>query len=81
MAYHQQRFQKKGPLYYPILKEDEMELGYDNMDLKNLAEIAKKNEVEGLILETHKNWVGKDPIKSLQKSADFMKTELIQSGK
>ena len=58
-----------------------MELGYGNMDWKNLAEIAKKNEVEGLILETHKNWVDKDPIKSLQKSADFMKTELIQSGK
>ena len=72
---------KKGPYITPILKEDEMELGYGNMDLKTLAEIAKKNGVEGVILETHKNWVDKDPIKSLQKSADFMKTELIQSGK
>lgn len=72
---------KKGPYITPILKEEEMELGYGNMDLKTLAEIAKKNGVEGVILETHKNWVDKDPIKSLQKSADFMKTELIQSGK
>jgi hypothetical protein len=48
LAYHQQRFQKKGPLYYPILKEDEMELGYGNMDLKNLAEIAKKTRWKGL---------------------------------
>lgn len=31
--------------------------------------------VEGVILETHKNWVDKDPIKSLQTSADFIKTE------
>lgn len=31
--------------------------------------------VEGVILEIHKNWVDKDPIKSLQTSADFIKTE------
>ena len=71
---------KKGPYITPILKEDEMELGYGNMDLKNLAEIAKKNGVEGVILETHKNWVDKDPIKSLEKSAEFMNAELRQSG-
>ena len=48
---------KKGPYITPILKEEEMELGYGNMDLKTLAEIAKKNGVEGVILETHKNSV------------------------
>lgn len=61
---------RKGPYITPILKEEEMELGYGNMDLKTLAEIAKKNGVEGVILETHKNWVDKDPIKSLQKRQD-----------
>ena len=33
---------QKGPYITPILKEDEMELGYGNMDLKSLVEIAKK---------------------------------------
>ena len=61
---------RKGPYITPILKEEEMELGYGNMDLKTLAEIAKKNGVEGVILETHKNWADKDPIKSLQKRQD-----------
>ena len=56
----------------PILKEKATELGYGNMDLDTLSAIAIKNGVEGVVLETHKNWVDNDPIKSLQVSAEYM---------
>ncbi|MCM1087872.1 MAG: sugar phosphate isomerase/epimerase [Muribaculaceae bacterium] len=57
----------------PILKSDSMELGYGNMNLEALVEQAKAAGVEAVILESHKNWVDKSPIKSLQLSAEFMK--------
>lgn len=63
----------KGPYMTPILKEDSRELGYGNMDLDGLAEIAMRNGVEGVILESHKNWADKDPVKSLQLSAAYIK--------
>lgn len=63
---------KSGPYMTPILKENATELGYGNMDLDTLSAIAIKNGVEGVILETHKNWVDNDPIKSLQVSAKYM---------
>lgn len=66
---------KSGPYMTPILKENATELGYGNMDLDTLSAIAIKNGVEGVILETHKNWVDKDPIKSLQVSAKYMQEE------
>jgi sugar phosphate isomerase/epimerase len=55
-----------------ILKSDSMELGYGNMNLTGMVEMAKKNGVEAIVLETHKNWVDKSPIKSFQLSAKFM---------
>lgn len=63
---------ESGPYMTPILKENATELGYGNMDLDTLSAIAIANGVEGVILETHKNWVDKNPIKSLQVSADYM---------
>jgi len=63
---------KSGPYMTPILKENATELGYGNMDLDTLSAIAIENGVEGVILETHKNWVDKDPVKSLQVSAAYM---------
>ncbi|WP_284295230.1 sugar phosphate isomerase/epimerase family protein [Leuconostoc litchii] len=63
---------KKGPYITPILSQDSTELGNGNMDLNTLSDIAKQNGVKGVILETHKNWVDGDPIKSIQKSATFM---------
>ncbi|WP_218011299.1 MULTISPECIES: hypothetical protein [unclassified Bacillus (in: firmicutes)] len=57
-----------------ILKSDNMELGYGNMNLKEHIDIAKKNGVEVVILESHKNWVEKSPVKSFQLSAEFMNT-------
>ncbi|MBT2291834.1 sugar phosphate isomerase/epimerase [Paenibacillus albidus] len=65
-------YTKSGPYMTPILKENATELGYGNMDLDTLSAIAIKNGVEGVILETHKNWVDNDPIKSLQVSAEYM---------
>ena len=53
----------------PILKADSMELGDGNMDLDGLWTIALQNGVQDVILESHKNWVDKDPVKSLERSA------------
>lgn len=55
-----------------ILKSDSMELGYGNMNLPKLVEIAKRNGVDAVILESHKNWAEKSPVKSFQISAEFM---------
>jgi len=55
-----------------ILKSDSMELGHGNINLLELVEIAKKIGVEAIILETHKNWVDKSPVKSFQLSAEFL---------
>lgn len=56
----------------PILTSDSMELGWGNMDLATLTEIAKANGIEGVVLESHKNWIDNDPIKSLQRSSEFL---------
>lgn len=61
-----QGYQKSGPYNTPILKEDSMELGYRNMDLETLSKIALENDVEGVVLEKHKNWANGDPIQSIQ---------------
>lgn len=66
----------KGPSMTPILKSDSMELGYGNMNLKELVEQALRVDVDAIILESHKNWVDKSPIKSLQISAEFLHREM-----
>ncbi len=62
---------QKGPAMTPILKADSMELGTGNMDLDGLKEIAVTNGIEAVVLESHKNWIGKDPVKSLELSAQW----------
>lgn len=62
-----------GPSMTPILTSDSMELGYGNMNLAELMEQALSVNVDAVILESHKNWVDKSPIKSLQVSAEFLK--------
>ena len=57
-----------GPAMTPILKSDSMELGDGSMDLEGLLAIAKENGVEAVVLESHKNWVGNDPVRSLERS-------------
>ena len=61
-----------GPYMTPILKCDSMELGTGNMDLDRLWDIALENETESVILESHKNWIDKDPVKSLELSAAWL---------
>ena len=65
---------QKGPAMTPILKADSMELGTGNMDLDGLWEIALANGVEAVVLESHKNWIDKDPVKSLELSARWLNT-------
>lgn len=55
-----------------ILKSDSMELGYGNMNLQAMVETAGRNGAEAVILESHRNWAEKSPIKSFQLSAGFM---------
>ncbi len=61
-----------GPAMTPILKTDSMELGTGNLDLDGLTAIAKENGIEAVILESHRNWIDKSPVKSLQLSAKWL---------
>lgn len=62
-----------GPVMTPILKSDSVELGTGNMDLEGLLAIGKGCGLEALVLESHKNWIQKDPVKSLEMSAGWLK--------
>lgn len=61
----------------PILKSDSMELGYGNMNLEELVKQALDVEVDAIILESHKNWVDRSPVRSLQLSAEFLKQHMV----
>ena len=63
-----------GPAMTPILKADSLELGTGNMDLDGLKEIAVENGIEAVVLESHKNWIDKDPVKSLELSSGWLNT-------
>ena len=63
---------QSGPAMTPILKADSMELGTGNMDLDGMKEIALSNGIEAVVLESHKNWIDKDPVKSLEVSAKWL---------
>ena len=56
----------------PILKTDSVELGTGNMDLEGLWEIAAANGVQSVVLESHKNWIDRDPVRSLETSAEWL---------
>lgn len=62
-----------GPSMTPILKSDSMELGTGNMNLDELMQQALAVPVDAVILESHKNWIEKSPIRSMQVSAEFLK--------
>lgn len=68
-----------GPSMTPIIKSDSMELGYGNMDLESLIRQALSVSVDAVILESHKNWVDRSPIKSLQLSARFLNRYITDS--
>ena len=60
------------PCMTPILKSDSMELGTGSMPLDALCEKAKAAGVEAVILESHRNWIDKSPVKSFQVSAEYL---------
>ena len=61
-----------GPAMTPILKTDSMELGTGNMPLERLAEQAKANGIDAVVLESHRNWIDKSPVKSFEVSAKWL---------
>ncbi len=63
---------RSGPAVTPILKSDSMELGTGNMDLDGMKEIALENGIQGIVLESHRNWIDRDPIRSLELSAQWL---------
>lgn len=63
----------EGSSMTPILKSDSMELGYGNMDLDALMKKAIACGIDAVILESHKNWIDKSPIRSLEVSSEFLK--------
>ena len=69
---------QQGPAMTPILKADSMELGTGNMDLDGLLGAAQENEISGIVLESHKNWIDKDPVKSLELSAAWLRARGLQ---
>lgn len=62
--------------FTPIYKMDSMELGTGTMDLFTLAEQAKENGCEAVILESHRNWIDGSPVKSFQLSAEFLNRQV-----
>ena len=62
----------RGASMTPIQKSDSMELGTGNMPLDKLIAQAKAAGCEAVILESHRNWIDKNPIKSLQLSSKYL---------
>lgn len=65
-------FRQSGPAMTPILQPNSLELGTGNMDLDGLSAIALENGIEAVVLESHKNWIERDPVKSLELSAKWL---------
>jgi histidinol phosphatase-like PHP family hydrolase len=42
-----------------------------------LRAIAVENGIEAVVLESHKNWIEKDPVKSLELSAEWFNENII----
>ncbi len=57
----------------PIVKYDTVEPGTGTMNLDGMLEIARKNGVEGVVLETHRNWIHNDPLESIRLSAEYLR--------
>lgn len=62
----------KKKAFTPIVKEDSMELGYGNLPLERWAEIAKANGTDTVVLESHRNHIDGDPMKSIRLSSAFI---------
>ena len=60
----------------PILKTDSLELGTGNLPLEAWAALAGDNGVETVVLESHRNWIDKSAVKSMQASARWLNEHL-----
>ena len=58
-------------IFTPIVKQKCVEAGEGNLNLPAFCKKAEEAGVETVILESHKNWIQGDPIKSLQLSSKF----------
>ena len=60
----------------PIVKSGSMELGTGNLPLERLLSIAKENQVQGIVLESHNNWIDNDPLESIRISGQWLKKNI-----
>ncbi|MBO6157631.1 MAG: sugar phosphate isomerase/epimerase [Firmicutes bacterium] len=65
-----------GQVMTPIIKSESVEAGRGNMPLKELAAKADHLGARAAILETHRNWVDKSPLKSIEISGAWMKEQI-----
>ncbi len=65
-----------GPSMTPIITSDSMELGTGNMNLEELITQAMNVPVDAIILESHKNWIDKSPVRSIEVSGKYLKQYL-----
>lgn len=65
-------FRDNGPYMTPIMKSDSMELGTGALDLPALLANDKKNGVDYVVLETHKNFIDKSRLRSIEISAEYL---------
>ena len=65
-------FRPRGKTVTPIIESGPIELGYGNMPLDELTEQALSVGVDSIILETHRNHIDHDPVKSLASSSDYL---------
>ena len=61
-----------GKVMTPIITSDSVELGTGSMPLDRLMEQAKGLGVQAAVLETHRNWIDRSPMKSIQISAKWI---------
>lgn len=66
-----------GTLMTPIVKSDSVELGTGNLPLDALTEAAKNQGCQAAILESHRNWIDRDPVKSLQLSSKYLNSRIL----
>lgn len=59
-------------IFTPIVKQKCVELGAGNLNLPAFCKKAEELGAQAVILESHKNWIHNDPIKSLQFSSKFL---------
>ena len=60
----------------PIVKSGSVELGTGNLPLERLLSIAKENQVQGIVLESHNNWIDNDPLESIRISGQWLKKNI-----